>query len=72
MACVLTHIMNVAPLVGAWIEIQIKKGTPGGRRVAPLVGAWIEITAVSSGQMPGIVAPLVGAWIEITPTFIIT
>ena len=35
---------DVAPLVGAWIEIPmgvIKNNTP---YVAPLVGAWIEIT----------------------------
>ena len=37
-------VMNVAPLVGAWIEIpediakRIKQ-----KSVAPLVGAWIEI-----------------------------
>ena len=35
--------MNVAPLVGAWIEIR--RISPGSyrRAVAPLVGAWIEI-----------------------------
>ena len=34
----------VAPLVGAWIEIQKKMiQTLVGVEVAPLVGAWIEI-----------------------------
>ena len=34
---------EVAPLVGAWIEIQTLKGRAKGKNVAPLVGAWIEI-----------------------------
>ena len=34
---------TVAPLVGAWIEIQNKCQKYGGKYVAPLVGAWIEI-----------------------------
>ena len=34
---------NVAPLVGAWIEILDPKGKGNGSTVAPLVGAWIEI-----------------------------
>jgi len=35
--------MDVAPLVGAWIEI-FKASLPTPKvRVAPLVGAWIEI-----------------------------
>ena len=34
----------VAPLVGAWIEIENPSGTEAGSGVvAPLVGAWIEI-----------------------------
>ena len=38
-------IGDVAPLVGAWIEI-VRKSTAGASdRVAPLVGAWIEIVA---------------------------
>ena len=32
---------HVAPLVGAWIEIETAAG--GGTIVAPLVGAWIEM-----------------------------
>ena len=35
---------TVAPLVGAWIEIEcIRRMNPETPRVAPLVGAWIEI-----------------------------
>ncbi len=34
---------NVAPLVGAWIEITDLSNISASRRVAPLVGAWIEI-----------------------------
>ena len=34
---------RVAPLVGAWIEIQLKEKVEQNRWVAPLVGAWIEI-----------------------------
>ena len=33
----------VAPLVGAWIEIQIVDNQAPSDGVAPLVGAWIEI-----------------------------
>ena len=33
----------VAPLVGAWIEIESVVTTVSGNDVAPLVGAWIEI-----------------------------
>ena len=35
--------MYVAPLVGAWIEIQWATPDPVAEWVAPLVGAWIEI-----------------------------
>ena len=38
---------NVAPLVGAWIEISKLKFSSNSAKVAPLVGAWIEII---SGQ----------------------
>ena len=34
----------VAPLVGAWIEIDKLDKDINGKHVAPLVGAWIEIT----------------------------
>ena len=59
-----TRSRCVAPLVGAWIEID---GTQAGNNcvlVAPLVGAWIEIDAVDTLKMLLKVAPLVGAWIE--------
>ena len=35
--------MVVAPLVGAWIEIQQTRQQRSKQTVAPLVGAWIEI-----------------------------
>ena len=38
----------VAPLVGAWIEIQIKLISFLTMTVAPLVGAWIEIPSLVS------------------------
>ena len=34
---------NVAPRVGAWIEIQCKNFNVNCKGVAPRVGAWIEI-----------------------------
>ena len=34
---------DVAPLVGAWIEIYMMWEKDGKDVVAPLVGAWIEI-----------------------------
>ncbi len=36
-------IIAVAPLVGAWIEIQGLDIRMMTKEVAPLVGAWIEI-----------------------------
>ena len=36
--------INVAPLVGAWIEIIFLINFTTKDMVAPLVGAWIEIT----------------------------
>ena len=40
-----TEILDlVAPLVGAWIEIDNIFHFSFNTRVAPLVGAWIEIT----------------------------
>ena len=35
--------IEVAPLVGAWIEIKIAHRRAAAVSVAPLVGAWIEI-----------------------------
>ena len=56
---------GVAPLVGAWIEIDHKGYYCSTCAVAPLVGAWIEIDLQESDFCIEIVAPLVGAWIEI-------
>ena len=56
----------VAPLVGAWIEIDRHFWCPAVDVVAPLVGAWIEIIfGILPASSTTIVAPLVGAWIEI-------
>ena len=56
---------DVAPRVGAWIEIPrpIKLSTE--TLVAPRVGAWIEIKRTKDTSSLRIVAPRVGAWIEI-------
>ena len=35
--------MIVAPLVGAWIEMELLENYSKTKKVAPLVGAWIEI-----------------------------
>ena len=56
---------QVAPLVGAWIEIAILGLSGAPASVAPLVGAWIEILSKIPKSANDIVAPLVGAWIEI-------
>ena len=36
-------VFDVAPLVGAWIEIGVNETGKSTIKVAPLVGAWIEI-----------------------------
>ena len=36
-------LSDVAPLVGAWIEIMNNASLSSTDKVAPLVGAWIEI-----------------------------
>ena len=56
---------EVAPLVGAWIEILVQNEYDADEVVAPLVGAWIEITSTTGIDLSKGVAPLVGAWIEI-------
>ena len=58
----------VAPLVGAWIEIQHPRSRFIPVDVAPLVGAWIEIREIKQERVHYPVAPLVGAWIEIFTT----
>ena len=55
----------VAPLVGAWIEIDMEERVKAAGGVAPLVGAWIEIRKLANKVRFLAVAPLVGAWIEI-------
>ena len=57
--------VDVAPLVGAWIEIIYPLFLADIHCVAPLVGAWIEIYGVYTRKDLRTVAPLVGAWIEI-------
>ncbi len=38
--------LYVAPLAGAWIEIEVKVEPAEAKEVAPLAGAWIEIFSV--------------------------
>ena len=57
-------LYQVAPLVGAWIEIAQGLHRNPMRFVAPLVGAWIEMLGIEEGICREFVAPLVGAWIE--------
>ena len=57
---------DVAPLVGAWIEMNPSvKSHDIKNAVAPLVGAWIEMNSFLWKRQNHPVAPLVGAWIEI-------
>ena len=57
-------LSDVAPLVGAWIEMIFHGLSLYCARVAPLVGAWIEIWICIIFSCRPDVAPLVGAWIE--------
>ena len=61
----LGYYVLVAPLVGAWIEIDNEWFDIRNDKVAPLVGAWIEMCMVYKLPFDSFVAPLVGAWIEI-------
>ena len=56
---------QVAPFVGAWIEIILVMKAWYIFLVAPFVGAWIEIKKVRWFKCLCDVAPFVGAWIEI-------
>ena len=56
--------MQVAPFVGAWIEIGRMSQYHMLVAVAPFVGAWIEIPVKSGSLNWSEVAPFVGAWIE--------
>ena len=57
---------NVAPRVGAWIEIHRYRFYYRRQVVAPRVGAWIEIICTWFNNTQCLVAPRVGAWIEIS------
>ena len=56
--------LQVAPLVGAWIERYTSAELRTTYLVAPLVGAWIERDKNDVNLSQTRVAPLVGAWIE--------
>ena len=56
--------IDVAPLVGAWIETVMRSDYTKQYVVAPLVGAWIETPGFLNFHPCSLVAPLVGAWIE--------
>ena len=57
--------MQVAPFVGAWIEMVLCIIYKKQEDVAPFVGAWIEIPNSHRRRKSLLVAPFVGAWIEI-------
>ncbi len=59
-----TRQREVAPHVGAWIEIRLGDYIIIALVVAPHVGAWIEIVCNNAFIVPIEVAPHVGAWIE--------
>ena len=63
--------LNVAPLVGAWIETVMNGHAALMQGVAPLVGAWIETWYYDYKMYRQTVAPLVGAWIETCITFFV-
>ena len=57
----------VAPLAGAWVEIQWAHLLNEQEEVAPLAGAWVEMQSKSMADWKRMaVAPLAGAWVEIT------
>ncbi len=58
---------NVAPYMGAWIEIFHLLRLVRFVRVAPYMGAWIEMWWPESDVTMQGVAPYMGAWIEIAP-----
>ena len=62
----LSRFWSVAPLAGAWIEIQSKSSGMKLVSVAPLAGAWIEMYIGTADFTDYTVAPLAGAWIEIS------
>ena len=58
--------LSVAPLAGAWIEMNMTRSLFIQWIVAPLAGAWIEIATIKPIRLLRMVAPLAGAWIEIS------
>ena len=58
-------LIAVAPLAGAWVEIQVPWKRILICLVAPLAGAWVEILGASKKIVEKYVAPLAGAWVEI-------
>ncbi|MEC2709669.1 hypothetical protein P9Z39_29090 [Bacillus thuringiensis] len=44
-------LANVAPYIGAWIEIQNSWYVDWCSSVAPYIGAWIEITLITYKKM---------------------
>ena len=58
--------IGVAPLAGAWIEMDPYWSYAILSHVAPLAGAWIEIYYIMVIDNLRCVAPLAGAWIEIS------
>ena len=59
---------QVAPHMGAWIEILRTLAETRDKSVAPHMGAWIEIPSRSKSTPSAYVAPHMGAWIEIYMT----
>ena len=59
------NIYEVAPFMGAWIEIFVIRRRLVFVRVAPFMGAWIEIVSSCCFYNVDFVAPFMGAWIEI-------
>ena len=57
--------IRVAPLAGAWVEIDRLCPVMHRSFVAPLAGAWVEIGPEKYGGSTIAVAPLAGAWVEI-------
>ena len=56
---------EVAPFMGAWIEIIRCMNYGQEQQVAPFMGAWIEMNGGNDYGKNLSVAPFMGAWIEI-------
>ena len=56
-----TRYLNVAPHVGAWIEIVVTECRKYRGLVAPHVGAWIEILVAES---PAVMATSHPTWVR--------